>query len=61
MERQNVSHQGMGRKMDFKKNNAVTRDDPQGQFLAQQRCNVGKMLQQSFETMSQECCDAVLH
>ena len=25
--------------MDFKKNNAVTRDDPQGQFLAQQRYN----------------------
>ena len=45
--------------MDLKKNNAVTRDDPQGQFLAQQRCNVGKMLQ-SFETMSQQCCDAVL-
>ena len=47
--------------MDFKKNNAVTRDDSQEQFLAQQRCNVGKMLQQSFETMSQQCCDAVLH
>ena len=45
----------------FHANGDVTRGDSQQRFsCATQHCNVGTMLQ-PFESMSQQCCNAVLH